>query len=38
MPPSFRLIDSSLAFKFVPDRDEIQKFIEFGKTIASRIK
>lgn len=32
------LVASSLAFKFVPDRDEIQKCIDFGKTIASRIK
>jgi flavorubredoxin len=32
------VMESSLAFKFVPDKDEIQKCIDFGKTIAKRIK
>lgn len=32
------VINSGLAFKFAPDEDEIQKCIEFGKTIAGRIK
>jgi flavorubredoxin len=32
------VLDSDLAFKFVPDKDEIKKCIDFGKTIAQRIK
>ena len=35
--PSLRLIDSGLALDFVPDKDEIQKCIDFGKIIAKRI-
>lgn len=31
------LVDSALTVKFVPDKDEIQKCIDFGKTIAKRI-
>jgi len=31
-------VDCGLAFKFVPDKDEIKKCAAFGKTIASRIK
>jgi flavorubredoxin len=30
--------DCGLSFKFVPDKDEIKKCADFGKTIASRIK
>jgi len=37
MPPSFRLMDSGLALKFVPDKDEIEKCIDFGKIIAKSI-
>jgi flavorubredoxin len=32
------LIDSKLAFKFVPDEGEIQKCVDFGREIAARIK
>ena len=32
------LIDSKLAFKFVPDEAEIQKCIDFGREIAAKIK
>lgn len=32
------VLDSDLAFKFVPDRDEIKKCIDFGKMIAKRVK
>jgi flavorubredoxin len=32
------LIDSNLAFKFVPDEAEIQKCIDFGREIAAKIK
>ena len=32
------LIDSKLAFKFVPDEGEIQKCVDFGRDIAKRIK
>ncbi|KPJ52640.1 MAG: lactamase, partial [Dehalococcoidia bacterium DG_18] len=32
------VLDSDLAFKFVPDKDEIKKCIDFGKMIATRIK
>lgn len=32
------VVDSDLAVKFVPDKDEIAKCIDFGKTIANRIK
>ena len=32
------LIDSKLAFKFVPDEGEIQKCVDFGREIASKIK
>lgn len=31
------LLDSDLAFKFVPDRDEIKKCIDFGKIVAKRV-
>ena len=31
------VVDSGLTVKFVPDKDEIQKCIDFGKTIAKRI-
>jgi flavorubredoxin len=30
--------DCGLSFKFVPDKDEINKCVDFGKTIANRIK
>ncbi|MFA5055628.1 MAG: flavodoxin domain-containing protein [Dehalococcoidia bacterium] len=32
------LVDSKLAFKFVPDEGEIQKCVDFGREIAARIK
>jgi anaerobic nitric oxide reductase flavorubredoxin len=32
------VVDCGLTFKFVPDKDEIKKCADFGKTIASRIK
>jgi anaerobic nitric oxide reductase flavorubredoxin len=32
------VLDSDLAFKFVPDRDEIEKCIDFGKMVAKRVK
>ena len=32
------LIDSKLAFKFVPDEGEIQKCVDFGREIAAKIK
>jgi flavorubredoxin len=32
------LIESGLAFKFVPDADELQKCADFGKIIAQTIK
>jgi len=32
------LIDSKLAFKFVPDEGEIQKCIDFGREVAAKIK
>ena len=32
------VLDSDLAFKFAPDKDEIKKCIDFGKTMAKRIK
>lgn len=32
------LIDSNLAFKFVPDETEIQKCVDFGREIAAKIK
>jgi flavorubredoxin len=32
------VVDCRLTFKFVPDKDEIKKCADFGKTIASRIK
>jgi len=32
------VLDSDLAFKFVPERDEIKKCIDFGKMIAKRIE
>jgi anaerobic nitric oxide reductase flavorubredoxin len=32
------LIDSKLAFKFVPDEGEIQQCVDFGREIAARIK
>jgi len=32
------VLDSDLAFKFVPDRDETQKCIDFGQMVAKRIK
>jgi anaerobic nitric oxide reductase flavorubredoxin len=32
------LIDSKLAFKFVPDEGEIQKCVDFGREMAARIK
>ncbi len=32
------VLDSDLAVKFVPDKDEIQKCIDFGKMVAKRIK
>jgi flavorubredoxin len=31
------LMDSGLAFKFVPEPDELQKCFDFGKTIANKI-
>jgi len=30
--------ECGLSFKFVPDKDEIKKCSDFGKTIASRVK
>ena len=38
MPPSLKLMDSGLMVKFVPDQGEMQKRIDFGKTIAKRIR
>jgi len=32
------LIDSKLAFKFVPDEGEVRKCVDFGREIADRIK
>jgi flavorubredoxin len=32
------LIDSKLAFKFVPDEGEIQKCVDFGREVAAKIK
>ncbi|MFA5375646.1 MAG: FprA family A-type flavoprotein [Dehalococcoidia bacterium] len=32
------LIDSKLAFKFVPDEGEIQKCVDFGREMAAKIK
>jgi flavorubredoxin len=32
------LVESELAFKFVPEPDEIQKCFDFGKTIAKKVK
>jgi len=32
------VLDSDLAFKFVPDKDEIQKCVAFGTTIAKRVR
>jgi anaerobic nitric oxide reductase flavorubredoxin len=32
------LIDSNLAFKFVPDEAEIQKCVDFGREMAAKIK
>jgi len=32
------VVDCGLSFKFVPDKDEINKCVDFGKTIASRVK
>ena len=32
------MLDSDLAFKFIPDKDEIPKCIDFGKVIARRVK
>jgi flavorubredoxin len=32
------LIESDLAFKFVPDENELQKCIDFGKAIADKVK
>lgn len=32
------VLDSDLAFKFVPDRDETRKCIDFGQMVAKRIK
>ncbi|UCG83072.1 MAG: FprA family A-type flavoprotein, partial [Dehalococcoidia bacterium] len=31
------MVDSGLAFKFVPEPDELQKCFDFGKTIANKI-
>lgn len=31
------LVDSTLAFKFVPEADELQKCVDFGKMIAQRV-
>ncbi|UCC59789.1 MAG: FprA family A-type flavoprotein, partial [Dehalococcoidia bacterium] len=31
------MMDSGLAFKFVPESDELQKCFDFGKTIANEI-
>jgi len=32
------IAECGLSFKFVPDKDEINKCVDFGKTIANRIK
>ncbi len=32
------VVDSGLAVKFVPDKDEIQKCVDFGKAIAGKLK
>ena len=32
------VLDSELAFKFVPDKDKIRKCIGFGKIIAERLE
>lgn len=32
------VLDSDLAFKFVPDRDETKKCTDFGQMVAKRIK
>ena len=28
------IVDSGLAFKFVPDKDELEKCVEFGREVA----
>jgi len=32
------VLESNLAFKFAPDEDEIKKCVDFGKTIAGKVK
>ncbi|MDY6893652.1 MAG: flavodoxin domain-containing protein [Chloroflexota bacterium] len=32
------VLESDLAFRFVPDKDEIKKCVEFGKAVAEKIK